>query len=298
MTKLVEHLINGGGSITIGLGNGLIQDPLILLESSDPTPEGYRDIASIVNLDEWGHRAKNTDYLRVRLAIKEQIQLLADQYIIGPATDEVVTIPTEYDYVANGNTANFLVGTGAIGLFAGNDGYVARYEPVGETWVFQDIYDFAFGFANQYEKDVFVKYSIGSTQAFLDAGYTLERINADSKVYHNTSIACRRDRLIDASIRIWNQIPQHAAEVVGYVFNPAYGVMYMLYQIPGVIGSLEDYDSVRNPNPGSGIVDYILARGPWAGVGIKDQPWMGINGQTMTEFTEELYDLLVRGIRH
>lgn len=69
--KLIEHSINGEGSITRGLGRGFIADPLLIIPENDEIPFPYMDISSIINWDIWGRTLKGYDYGFVRSRIKE-----------------------------------------------------------------------------------------------------------------------------------------------------------------------------------------------------------------------------------
>lgn len=295
MTKLFEHILEGGGSITLGLGLDTIKEPLLLLEESEVAPQEYRDITNIVNLDIWGHKAKYSDYLRVRSTILDEFYKIAMLSCLGTVADEseaLQLIPVQ-------NTEQlyyFCISDNPSSLFLDKEGYVAIYDTISQEWSFSSKEDLGFSLANNFEKDVAVKYSIMSSKAALQEGYSLARIVEENIIYHKKAQECRKKRLLEASVYIWNIIPENANKVMGFVINPLYGNLYSLYQEFGVKGTLEDYESVRNRNPGLGILDYVLSRDIWIGNGLTEKSWETTNGMTLEDLGNLIYNLLHKGI--
>ena len=292
MYKLYEHLLDGGGSITLGLGKD-IKRPLLLIDEAEPKPDGYRDITSITNLDTWGHKAHNIDYLRVRTAIVNSIYELAETNCLGKASneDEALALIASAEFTEL-NIWHFCTkeSTATTGLWQHDEGYYIRYD--GTTFIKEPIIDAGFDYCNDTEKAICLKYSIVSVQKMLKYGFAMSRILQEGRQYHLSAIATRQERLITASLLVWNIIPANAQEVIGTCINPMYGNMYFTYKEFGVKGSIYDYDSIRNPKPGPGILNYVEGTGLWQDNGIAQKNWSTTNGQTIQDFAKDLAKVL------
>lgn len=292
MYKLYEHLLDGGGSITLGLGKD-IKKPLLLIDENEPRPLGYRDITSIVNLDLWGHKVASSDYLRVRSAIVELIKQKALANCFGNASsaDDALTLIAESEDEER-TIWHFCTkeSSATEGIWVHNAGYYIRYD--GAEFKKEPIVDAGLDYCNMSEQAIAIKYSIVSVIKMLYAGFKLERILKEGKDYHLSAIAARQDRLITASLLVWNIIPYNAQEVIGTCINPMYGNMYFMFKEFGVKGSTDDYDSIRNPTPGPGILNYIDGTGIWEGTGIAQKNWQTVNGQPIEEFAKDLANIL------
>lgn len=288
MYKLYEHLLDGGGSITLGLGQD-IKRPLLLIDESESRPDGYRDITSITNLDTWGHKAYATDYLRVRSAIVNLVKQLAKDNALTSVYDakDAQTKFKPDDVVVHFDTEG---STAEDGIWAHLPGYFVRYD--GSTFTKESMIDAGFEYCNEHEKAICLKYSIASVTKMLAYGFKLDRIIEEGKQYHLAAIATRQDRLITASLFVWNIVPGNAQEVIGTCVNPMYGNMYFLYKEFGIKGSLDDYDSQRNKEPGPGILNYIEGTGIWQDNGIAQKDWSTTNDQSIADFAKDLAEIL------
>lgn len=285
MARLIEHMINGGPSATIGLGIGLISEPLKILDEDDaPIPAGYMDISSIANWHNYGF-GLGRDYAFIR----EQIQTLCIQIGANACSGEYADpalVPESVSHVC-------IAKTGTSGLFIGKEGLVGIK---GTNWAFKPKAYYGYELSDMPTRQILAIYAIGS---ILDriADFGMSQIVAWGVPYHTSSIEARRNRLTATSISIFNEIPAYAYLVLGDVTNPAYRNMYWMYETFGVKGIVEDKDLVRNPNPGPGILDYILARAPYNSIGLASKNWTTLsNGANMQVFANSLYAILHKGI--
>jgi len=293
MYKLWEHLLDGGGSISLGLGKD-IKRPLWLLDEAVAKPDGYRDFTSITNLDTWGHKAYGADYLRIRATIAAIAKQKANDNYLAKASSNSQALSfiepdTEADFV-HFSTEDSIE---QEGLWAHDPGYFVRYDIQTDNWSKEHIADVGFDYCNTSEKAICLKYAIVSTAKLLAHGYMLDRIIEEGKVFHVEAINARQARLITASIYIWNVVPANAQEVLQVFVNPMFGNMYFLYKEFGIKGTKEDYDSIRNTSPGPGPLDYILGRAIWQNNGIAQQTWKTTTGQPIAEFATDLANMLI-----
>jgi len=73
----------------------------------------------------------------------------------------------------------------------------------------------------------------------------------------------------------------------------------------GVKGTVEDYNKDFNPTPTPGICDWLYSRAPFnsqepylsAGFpsGLNAKDWTPIDGQSLNQFADKVYDILVNG---
>ncbi|MGL6342705.1 MAG: hypothetical protein ACRC80_26645 [Waterburya sp.] len=87
MYKLVEHLLNGGGSATLGIGYGLISEPVKIVLDTDPIPDGYRDISSIKYWYQFGEQL-GLDFLLTKEVILRCVHKKALEWLETNAEDK------------------------------------------------------------------------------------------------------------------------------------------------------------------------------------------------------------------
>ena len=291
MTLLTAHLIEGQ-PVGVVVKKYALNTPFKIEATVSP---GYVDISSVSNWQEFGVDL-NRDYLYVRKEIKQLVgQIGMDACISTLATPPVS--PNVND--------QYCVDTPATGDWAGYEGFIAKWD--GSVWVKEPKDHVGYRLLTSEEKVIASSYKIGSVaDHFTEFG--VPSVVDIGEEYHINAITARNARMLRATVEVYNRLPANYSQVLGNLTYSPVGNMIDTYREWGVKGTIEDYNIDFNPTPTPGIVDYALARAPFDGtqafldqgysLGLAAQSWTTVDGLNMTQFSQEIYDILVTGIYH
>lgn len=297
MTLLTAHLIQGKKVALEVPIPGAITEPFKI---EDTVSDGYADISSILNWDTYGWDL-NRDYLFIRKEIKKLVEQKAIDSCISTISDPPVT-PTDEDrhYIDPDATAT--------GDWTGYEGFIAEWDATGVQWVKETKGHVGYRLLTSSEKTVAAKLKIGSVaDHFTELG--VPSVVDIGEEYHKNAMEARKARMLRATVEFYNRLPTNYATVLQHLTaNANLGNMIYSYEEWGLKGAVEDYNIDFNPSPIPGCMDYLMARAPFDGVqanidagypeGIRNQSWTTVDGLNMTQFSDELYDILVNGIYH
>lgn len=293
MSLLTAHVLNGQVVGTQLTNYSVITVPF-KIESTASL--GYVDISSITNWWDFG-RDLDKDYSYVR----REIKLLVDQKGIDSVISTLSTPPGS----PADNDAHYIdPDATATGDWAGYEGYIATYDLGGTQWVKEPPSHVGYRLCTSSEKAICAELKIGSSADHF-ADYGIPAIVDYGVEYHRHSIIARKERLLRAQVEIYNRLPINAFTTLTDLIGSPLGNITELYSEYGLKGSVEDYNVDYNPTPAPGICDYILARAPFDGQqvyldagyadGLKNKGWTPIDATTLSDFADELYNILVYG---
>lgn len=291
MRLLTAHLIqNQRVGIDIPVP-GIITVPFKI---EDTVSAGYADISSIINYDKFGWDL-DRDYLYVRKEIKNLVQQKGiDSCIDTRSTPPVTPLDGDRHYIDPDATAT--------GDWTGYEGFIAEWDQAGTQWVKEPTDHVGYRLLQVDEKTIAANLKIGSVaDHFNELG--VPSVVDIGEEYHANAVITRKARMLRATVEVYNRLPTNYAQVLTDLTYSNIGNMIYSYEEWGLKGTLEDYNIDYNPNPNPGIIDYLMARAPFDGVqgnidagypkGLRAQPWITVDSKNMTQFTDELYAVLV-----
>ena len=293
MSLLTSHLLNGK---TVGIEVPLNPAIEVPFKIEQTVSEGYKDVSTIVNWWNYG-RTLDKDYSYVRREIKS----LVDQKAID-ATISTISTPPPTPANADSHYIDPL-GT-ATGDWAGYEGYVATFDTPGDQWIKEPPCHPGYRLCTTAEKDICAELKIGSSADHF-ADYGVPAIVDYGVEYHRNSIYAREERILRAQVEIYNRLPVNAFTILTDLISSPIGDLTELYAKYGLKGQVEDYNVDYNPTPAPGICDYVMARAPFNGQepyvsagyadGLKNKGWTPIDATTLSDFADEIYNILVYG---
>lgn len=239
------------------------------------------DIYTIEDLLLYG-TVYNKDFKASRDDLKQYVKGLP--VIITGENDPSTLSPIEGD--------NYLIGELAVGDWSGKEGQVATWES--GSWV----YFVGDGYADAVERKGFSllpseNHIIAATCLIGTVGQQIAAFNDQEKKtlaqgeYKRLVQECRQNRYKDVENYVLQHIPANAGEVLLTILSSSLHFMYRDQGIDGIV--------FGDPVPGLG--DYVLGTGPYAGIGLKDKPWITLYGVNMVDFSAILADkLFYKGI--
>lgn len=293
MPLLTAHVLNGkrmGVDVPV---NSIIDEPFKVEEVPSL---GYADISSVYNW--WNYnKGLNKDYLYVRDRIKN--------IIIEKGIQEcLATISTPPVSPSDGDMYCIDSDEPSTGAWEGYEGWCATWSTAESKWVFEPSEWIGYRVLDTEEQTIAAQLKIGSQiDHFVDYGVpTIVDYGYD---YHKNSRLTREDRMLRAVVEVYNIIPFHVAEALGDITASPLGDMYFRYMEFGVKGTVEDFNKDFNSSPTPGICDWLYSRAPFnyqepfisAGYpsGLTLKTWVPIDGQTINQFADKCYDILVNG---
>lgn len=150
----------------------------------------------------------------------------------------------------------------------------------------------AYADANIEERAVLASFLL-ATPAELLQDMPISEIAKLGRAYHQSSKKARQDRWDLACSIAFNDAPQIVYTILGFAISSAFENMAYRYTEFGVKGTIEDYDPIRQTEPTIGIIDYLLSRANFAGIGLSSQPGTTASGQTYAQLAQQLADLLI-----
>lgn len=292
MTLLTAHLINGQ---KVGIETSIpaaITEPFKIENTISP---GYADVSTIRNWHKYGINL-NRDYIFVRKEIKSIVEQIAIEASLATIADPPVS-PNVND--------QYYISSPATGNWAGYEGQIALW--TGSMWVKEPTHHVGYRLLSTEEKIIVSSYKIGSVSDHFSE-FGVPSVVDIGEEYHLKSIEARKARMLRATVEVYNRLLSNYAQVLQQLTYSQVGNMIASYKDWGIKGTVEDYNVDFNPNPTPGIIDYALARAPFDGTqanldagfpsGLANQLWITVDGKNMTEFSQELYDILVTGIYH
>jgi len=292
MVLLTAHLLNGqkmGVDIPV---NSIITEPFKIEVTPSP---GYADITSIENW--WKYGLELEDYLYVRKQIKRQVELKG----IAAAIATQSTPPVS---PADGDAYYIDPEASATDDWVGYEGWSATWNDTGSVWVFEPCSWTGYRVCTQAEKDICAQLKIGS-QGDHFADYGVPAIVDYGLEYHITSRDTRELRMLRATVEVYNILPLNVAEALGNITASPLGDMYNRFMEFGVKGTVEDYNKDFNPTPTPGICDWLKGRAPFVNaepyissgypIGLPQKGWTPIDGSTLNDFADKVYNILVYG---
>lgn len=292
MVLLTSHLISGKRmGIDIPFSS-IVEHPILIEDSVSP---GYVDITDIKYWWDFKDVAyPKRDYVFIRKQIKKAVEKIG--------IDSVLLVLNDPPVISNGDVFYIDPDATATGDWAGYEGFIATAN--NDSWVKEPACHVGYRLLNSTEKDIAAHYKIGS-QIDHFADYGVPAISDYGLEYHQNSIASRNERMLRASVEIYNRIPGHSNEVLNDLINNPIGDLTELYEKWGVKGTLEDYNIDFNPTPAPGIIDYCFSRAPFNGqepylsagypTGLSMKGWTPVDTDLAT-FCSELHSILVEGI--
>lgn len=295
MAKLAAHVLNGK---IVGIETpqySLIEEPFKIVKDDVTIPIGYVDISSINNWWNYGFDL-NKDYIYIRTEIKNHVELLA----IDSTTDTLSDPPSNPTI---GEKYFIDPSKPAVGAWMNYQGAIATWSI--DKWIIEPPEFIGYRMLDQKQKLIAAHLKIGGQlDHFQDFG--VPDIVNYGLGYHKRSMEARKNRILIASVEVFNIIPAASGSVLGNLIASPVGDTYSNYERFGVKGTLEDYHPFFNPSPVPGIADYIMARFPWDGtlttqgfpVGLARSSYMPIDGSNIEDFASILYNILIYGEYH
>lgn len=294
MSKLVAQVINEK-IVGIELPTwSLVTQPFKIIRDNQVMPLGYTDISSIVNWDTYGFTL-DRDFSYVRHEIQEIVEDLAIDSCLGAISDPPLTPMNGDKY--------YIIPT-ATGAWTGYEGSIATWSTSQMAWIKEPTDFVGYRLLSNEEKLICAQLKIGG-QADHFADYGVPSIVDYGVEYHRKSIECRKERMLRATVEVYNRLPLNAYEMLSDLTTSPLGDMIGRYERYGVKGTLEDYHVDFNPNPTPGICDYLTGRAPFSYVepyisagfptGLALKNWNPIDAATLSDFVTEIYNILVYG---
>lgn len=298
MAKLVAHVIDGQILGVDLLSWSLIKVPFRIVNDTEDVPLGYTDISSVQAWWDYGQNLSR-DYLYVRNEIRKLVGKKGRECpsIIG-TLNEPPQNPTEGDI--------YLLGNNPTGAWVNHPGFIATWKD--NKWEIEPEEYLGYRLLNTSEKLICAELKIGGQKDhFVD--YGVPTIVDYSVEFHRNSIKVREERMLRATVEIYNRLPFNSYQVLVDLTNGPLGNTIQRYEKYGVKGTYEDYHVDFNPTPTPGICDYIMARGPFDGsemylqagftLGLKSKNWNPIDSADIETFADEIYSILTEGyIKH
>lgn len=292
MSNLYGHVLNGK-IVGVEINNyAVIKVPFVIGEVA---PLGYADISTIENW--WNFGEGLEDYLYLRREIKNIVVDKGIANCISTLSDPPISPADGDNYYVDPN------GT-ATGIWEGYEGWCATWDNTNSIWVKEPPEWLGYRVCSNAEKNICAKLKIGS-QGDHFADYGVPAIVDYGLEYHREARATREARMLRAVVEVYNIIPLNVAESLGDITASPLGDMYFRYMEFGVKGTVEDFNKDFNPNPTPGIIDWIQSRAPFnnqepfisAGYpsGLTQKTWTPIDGSTLQQFSDKLYNVLVNG---
>lgn len=294
MAKLVAHVIDGQILGVDLLSWSLIKVPFRIINDTDNIPLGYTDISSVQTWWDFGQNLTR-DYLFVRNEIKK---------LVAKKGRELNTIiSTLNDPPLNPSTNDkYLIGNSPTGDWSTHPGFIATYH--NNAWELEPQDNVGYRLLNNIEKLICAELKIGGQKDhFLDYGVP---VIVDYGVeFHRKSIDVRKERMLRATVEIYNRLPMNSTQVLIDLTTGPLGDTIGRYERYGVKGTWEDYHVDFNPTPTPGICDYIMGRTPFDGsepylaagfsTGLKLKNWNPIDAADINSFSVEIYNILIDG---
>jgi len=291
MAKLVAHVLDGQ-TIGVDLHSWSVKTPFKIIKDNSPLPIAYADISSVTSWWDYG-QSLNRDYLYIRKEIKKLVSQIGEKNTLD-VLNEVPAAPSNND--------SYLIGTEATGIWANHTGFISTYK--NNEWVTEPSENVGYRLLNSIEKLICAELKIGS-QVDHFADYGVPVIVDYGVEFHRKSITTRQERMLRATVEIYNRLPLNSFSVLVELTTSPLGDTIGRYEKYGVKGTWEDFNIDFNPNPTPGICDYMMARAPFDGStnylnagfasGLKNKSWNPIDAASITEFADEIYKILIDG---
>ena len=270
--------------------------PLPFLVEETVTP-GYQDISSIENWKTFAldRNQFNRDYIFIRERIKQLVIQKAVDSCLGEITDPSTLTPQAGD--------RYCVGIGGVGDWLGKDNLIAEWQG---SWEFYDKEFLGYTLCNSAEKEIAMELYIGDPDQH-DQEFGAEVAQEWREEYHEIAIPAREKRIIRAETLIETQLRPYQSPIMLLItslvttvdlgFGPQqFSIdLHKNYWRFGVLGTVEDYHAIKNPQGSVGIMDYIYGRSLFAGSGLIDMPWQP-STMTMPQLCDRVNEILVLGI--
>ncbi|MGL4881270.1 MAG: hypothetical protein ACRC8K_09410 [Waterburya sp.] len=274
------------------------KDPESVPFKIELTPStAFADISSIDNWYKYGIQKDyfKYDYLFFRDRIKEIVAARARETCILLVASDQGLKPNKRD--------RFLIIKGEDG-FKNKDGLIAEWDE--DKWIFHDPESLGYKMCSDIEKRILMELYVGNGDDHdRDFGYAAAQ---DCRTrYHEQSKAVREKRLEYAESFVESHLKQYQSPILLMLtsltipLNIGFGQqMFNMdshnnYRKFGIKGTLEDYNALKNPQPATGIMDYIYGRSFYTGMGLINMPWQPDN-MTMQQACDRLRDILVLGL--
>lgn len=263
----------------------------------EETPStAYAEISSIENWYRYGiqtNKYLNRDYIFIRDRIEDLIKQKGVDSCIATQNDPPAT-PVLGD--------RYCIGNNPSGDWANYPNAIAIKGSV--NWEFKAQVEIGYEELTQEEKAIAAELYIGELRVYgLDFPQELAEWRG---IYHRTSTATRERRLWKAETIVRHELSAYQSAIMLFLTSKVDPIIlpgmpemnfcvdhHKNYWRFGIRGTVEEYDSVLNPFPSPGIMDYIYGRGDFAPIGLINMPWQPANMASMQEVADAIASALV-----